>query len=66
MYKEYLIANNLQWLICHETQPNQTKISFFLNLKFSNDIKHLHFLATTMQSCTLKKKKKHWLSILNK
>ena len=25
MYKEDLILNNLQWLICHKTKPNQTK-----------------------------------------
>ena len=25
MYKENLALNNLQWLICHKTQPNQTK-----------------------------------------
>ena len=24
MYKEGLALNNLQWLICHKTQPNQT------------------------------------------
>ena len=23
MYKEDLASNNLQWLICHKTQPNQ-------------------------------------------
>ena len=23
MYKDYLALNNLQWLICHITQPNQ-------------------------------------------
>ena len=23
MYKEDLALNNLQWLICHETPPNQ-------------------------------------------
>ena len=23
MYKEALALNNLQWLICHQTQPNQ-------------------------------------------
>ena len=23
MYKDYLALNNLQWLICHKTQPNQ-------------------------------------------
>ena len=25
MYKEDLVLNNLQWLICHKTQPNQNK-----------------------------------------
>ena len=28
MYKKDLALNNLQWLICHKTQPSQTKISF--------------------------------------
>ena len=28
MYKEYLALNNQQWLICHKTQPNQTKPIF--------------------------------------
>ena len=27
MYKENLALNNLQWLICHKSQPNQTKTS---------------------------------------
>ena len=26
MHKEDLALNNLQWLICHKTQPNQTYI----------------------------------------
>ena len=26
MYKENLALNNLQWLICHKTQPNQNPI----------------------------------------
>ena len=25
MYKIDLVLNNLQWLICHKTHPNQTK-----------------------------------------
>ena len=25
MNKEDLALNNLQWLVCHETQPNPTK-----------------------------------------
>ena len=28
MYKEGLALNNLQWLICHKTKPNQTKPNF--------------------------------------
>ena len=27
MYKEDLALNNLQWLICQKTQPNQTENS---------------------------------------
>ena len=26
MYKEDLALNNQQWLVCHKTKPNQTKI----------------------------------------
>ena len=36
MYKEDLALNNLQWLICHNTQPNQNltqKAFFFLSVK---------------------------------
>ena len=29
MYKEDLALNNLQWLICHKTKPNQTKPKMF-------------------------------------
>ena len=25
MYKKHLALNNLQWLICHKTKPNQTQ-----------------------------------------
>ena len=32
MYKEDLALNNLQWLICHKTQLNQTKFAEKLNL----------------------------------
>ena len=28
MYKENLSLNNLQWLICHKTQPYQTNLAF--------------------------------------
>ena len=28
MYKQDLALNNLQWLICHKTQPNQTKLMY--------------------------------------
>ena len=29
MNKKYLALNNLQWLICHKTKPNQTQIIFY-------------------------------------
>ena len=29
MYKEGLALNNVQWLICHKTQPNQGLVSLF-------------------------------------
>ena len=29
MYKQVLALNNLQWLICHKTKPNQTKSFIF-------------------------------------
>ena len=31
MYKEYLALNNLYWLTCPETQPNQVIIFFFFH-----------------------------------
>ena len=31
MYKQDLVSNNLQWLICHKTKPNQTNLSMFLS-----------------------------------
>ena len=30
MYKEDLALNNLQWLICHKTQPNKTKQNLYI------------------------------------
>ena len=33
MYKEYLALNNLQWLICYKTQPNQ--IIYIFNMYVS-------------------------------
>ena len=29
MYNEDLALNNLQWLICHKTKPNETKSYIF-------------------------------------
>ena len=29
MYKEDLALNNVKWLICHKTRPNQTKPNMF-------------------------------------
>ena len=34
MYKEDLALNNLQWLICHKSQPNQTKVRAYYMKKF--------------------------------
>ena len=34
MYKEDLALNNLQWLICHKTQPNQ--ISKLVSINTNN------------------------------
>ena len=34
MYKEYLALNNLQWLICHKIQPNQTKPNHYISGTF--------------------------------
>ena len=39
MYKEYLAVNNLQWLICHKTKPNQTKPNFiYLICMYKKDL----------------------------
>ena len=29
MYKKDLVLNNIPWLICHKTKPNQTKSHVF-------------------------------------
>ena len=31
MYKKGLVLNNLQWLICHKTKPNQS--SFYIQFQ---------------------------------
>ena len=31
MYKKDLVLNNLQWLICHKTKPNETKSNQFMS-----------------------------------
>ena len=36
MYKEDLALNNLQWLICHKTKPNQ--IIYILIYMYIEDI----------------------------
>ena len=36
MYKEDLALNNLQWLICHKTQPNQ--IIYDLKYMYKEDL----------------------------
>ena len=34
MYKQDLALNNVQWLICHKTQPNHTKPNQTILLHF--------------------------------
>ena len=38
MYKKNLTLNNLQWLVCHKTQPNQTKPNLFSFVFLNNMI----------------------------
>ena len=33
MYKPDLALNNLEWLICHQTKSNQTKLIFHIELE---------------------------------
>ena len=33
MYKEDLALNNLQWLICHKTQPNKIIYIYYICIK---------------------------------
>ena len=37
MYKQYLALNNLLWLICHKTKPNQI---VYIKYKCINSIWH--------------------------
>ena len=34
MYKEDLALNNLQWLICYKTKPNQTKPNQIISIQY--------------------------------
>ena len=38
MYKEDMALNKLKWLICHKTQPNQTKPNHIFNIYVYNRI----------------------------
>ena len=42
MYKQDLVLNNLQWLICHKTKPNQTTV-----------VQHLYDPSKTLQNFRL-------------
>ena len=33
MHKEDLVLNNLQWLICHKTKPNQITYIQYISIK---------------------------------
>ena len=39
MYEEDLALNNLQWLICHKTQPNQIINIQYIYIKIGFGIK---------------------------
>ena len=53
VYKEDVVLNNLQWLICHKTKQNQTKpnhtiiclgsIKFYVTRKYSLRVFHVSF-----------------------
>ena len=46
MYKEDLALNNLQWLICHKTKPNQIREETFCkNSDFLLQFMYLHHLS---------------------
>ena len=34
MYKKDLVVNNLQWLKCHKTKPNQTKPNQIIYIQY--------------------------------
>ena len=44
MYKEDLALNNLQWLICHKTQPNQIMYIFIHMYKEDLALNNLQWL----------------------
>ena len=44
MYKEDLAINNLQWMICHKTKPNQTKKP--LGRPCISDMKNMKIIST--------------------
>ena len=46
MSKEDLVLNNLQWLICHKTQPNQIIILEPLHVQIISIYDHLHSCPT--------------------
>ena len=48
MYKEDLALNNLQWLICHKINPNQTKMQYW-DIAVSAFESHFHFRTNTLK-----------------
>ena len=56
MYKKDLALNNLQWLICHKTQPNQIIYIPYISLKrilyYSHNQRHVrnrHIMFITIE-----------------
>ena len=48
-YKEDLVLNNLQWLMCHKTKPNKT----ILSIARQGDDPFRAFLKATVKDKTL-------------
>ena len=39
MYKKDLALNKLQWLICHKTKQNQTKLNYLITIGLISNLR---------------------------
>ena len=58
MYKQDWTLNNLQWMICHETQPDQTNLEYVLINNEKGTCKQEDFAMPTGYSVKMKKSKR--------